>query len=798
MRNLIFLSVISILLTLIPSLAQSRLVEYELVVSKGQIEVGEKIFKDKFLINGSIPAPELVFNYGDIARIRVVNTTNEETLIHWHGIILPNEMDGVPYVNSLPIAPHSEKVYEFPIKQTGTYWYHSHVMFQEEDGMYGALKLLPKDTKVTHTESTIVLADLAHEKGSEIQRNLKKDGEYYDLFKSSVQSWLKAFQTGTAITKWRNSLQRMGGMDYADVAYDFFTANGKPKIEIFSDGDLPSKVRLRLINGSATSIFKVTYAGGPMTVVAADGLPVEPVKVNVLPISVAETYDVIVETNSDKRLELRSTSLDNSGYSSVLIGPKEKTIVSAPNMPWKQPIGITMGEMMGMPKMSFWKELVMSYKNEFRDIPTDIQYDFSKEYSLPTESTLMPMMDHSNMKKTTKNKKKHSRHAKKNRHEKIPTTQLEITQAHLKFDKDISQLKMSNHKIEPDAGNKFRIMNQTPEAIQGNFLGDQEGVSHFNELTYGALRAKVPIDTETSKPLRTVHFTLNGNMENYIWTINGRPVGPETYIKINKGERVRFVMKNTTMMNHPMHLHGHFFRVMTNQGKWSALKHTVNVAPLSTTVFEFAASEEKDWFFHCHILYHMMDGMTRIVRYEDKPGPVTLTKKRKDSKEFNFTDSFFFRSKLLGQSNYSRTEGKFFNSFYQFEYDILGNYEGDYEGEIHAARTLTRFLSLYVGGKTEKENNMSSELSPTLGLTWVLPLNIEVDLKYQPLFDEDVFEIEFENAIQLTDRLQMNFEYSSTRKFYAELEWRHTKHFSLTTNYNRSFETLGVGVGYTY
>jgi hypothetical protein len=252
------------------------------------------------------------------------------------------------------------------------------------------------------------------------------------------------------------------------------------------------------------------------------------------------------------------------------------------------------------------------------------------------------------------------------------------------------------------------------------------------------------------------------------------------------------------MMNHPMHLHGHFFRVMTNQGKWSVLKHTVNVSPLSTTVIEFEASEEKDWFFHCHILYHMMDGMTRIVRYENNPGPNELTEERKYSKEFNLTDSFFFRNKLLGQSNYSRLEGKFFSSYYQLLYDVVGNYEGNYEGEVHIARTLTRYLTLYVGGKIEQKGNLASESSPTVGFTWLLPLQIEVDVKYQPLMEEDLFEIEFENAIQLTDRLQMNFEYSSIRNFYTELEWRQTKHLSFTANYNRTFDTYGLGLGYTY
>lgn len=727
------------------SASVAKVKEYELIISKGPLNIEGKSLGQKLFMNGGIPGPELVFTEGDVAEIRVINETDEKTLIHWHGILLPNNQDGVPYVNSPPIEPHSEKLYKFPIKQTGTYWYHSHVMFQEEDGLYGAIKILPAQAAET-VEKTILFADLTSESGKTVHRNLKKDGEYYDVFKGTVQSWYKALKTGTALTKWRNSLQRMEGMDYADIAYDFFTANGLPSIEIFNESDSELRqVKLRLINGSATSIFKLTFAGGPMTVIAADGLPVEPVKVHILPMSVAETYDVLVDLRVGKKLELRATSFDNSGFSSVWIGSGNK--ISAPPMPWENPIGVTMGEMMGMPNIGFWSEFAMVYRNEFEDIPRDIDYEVKDKYTLPSHDTLMPMMS----------------------------------------------TKIQHMSMKPE--DSFRIMNRSPEARRQNKISELAG-GEFRELTYGLLRSKESIDIDSDKKLRIIPFTLTGNMENFVWSINGRPVGADTYIKINKGERVRFVMKNTTMMNHPMHLHGHFFRVMTNQGKWSVLKHTVNVPPLSTTVMEFDATEEKDWFFHCHILYHMMDGMTRIVRYENQPGLAEFEKLREESEEFNMPFDFFLSTKILAQSNYSRLEGKYFNSYYMFEYDFLGNYDEDFEGELHAARTLTRFLNLYVGAKTEAEEGIY-DVTPTFGFTWILPLNIEVDLKYQPELKKD-FELEFENEIQLTDKLQFNIEYSSVRRFYTELEYRQTKHLSYIGSYNKIYDKWGAGLGYTY
>ncbi len=776
-------------------------VEYELTLTEGSYETGGIVFKNRVLVNGTIPAPELTFKFGDTAKITVNNKLSKPTLIHWHGILIKNDQDGVPFVNSLPIEPNSTKIYEFRINQTGTYWYHSHVMFQEQDGVYGSFKILPEKTNSDSIpERTIILSDLSKETGKDIHKNLKKDGEYYDLKKDTVQSWLKAFKTNNAGVKFRNSLQRMGGMDYADIAYDFFTANGKQSIDLFDDSSLndsfPSynskfnkpksnnkskqklvakdnkKVKLRIINGSASSIFKLTFAGDKMTVIGTDGLPVEPVSVKILPISVAETYDIVVELKEDSKLELRATSFDNSGYSSVWLG-SGKNKISAPKMPFINPIGVTMGAMMGMPKAGFWNEFFMTYKNEFKDIPKDLKYKFKNEYELPTMSELMPMMD-SKMKMS------------------------KTTHDHMDMNKDMSHEEMSSNSMISDSmkmnpEDSFRIMNQSIKAIENNKIED----NLFYELTYGLLKAKEPIDLKKNQKLRIIPFTLNGNMENYVWSINGRPLGPETYIKIKKGERVRFEMKNTTMMNHPMHLHGHFFRVMTNQGKWSVLKHTVNVAPLSTVVIEFEANEEKDWFFHCHILYHMMDGMTRIVRYEDNPGPKELEIARKNSKEFNYTDQFFLSSKLLAQSNYSRLEGKIFNSYYMFEYDVIGNYDEDLEGEFHAARTFTRFLSLYVGGRTEGKQGQY-DVSPTLGFTWILPLRISVDFKYQPLMDEKKYELEFANEIQLTDKLQFNFEYSSIRRFYTELEYRQNKNLSFVANYNETYDTWGGGLGYTY
>lgn len=703
-----------VLLSFFSTQVLSATVRYDLVLQEEKIEIAGRKLR-KLTVNGQTPGPLLRFREGDFAEIRVINRMKDIASVHWHGILIPNEMDGVPFVNQIPIPSGGEKLYSFPIKQKGTYWYHSHVMFHEEDGIFGAFIIDPKVKRELpfDEEFTVVLSDLSVERGLTIHRNLKKDGDYYQQKRHYVQSWQKAFETGTAGEKFLNALQRMEGMDYADVAYDAFLSNGVTHLRLPLAPD-SRRVKLRLINGSSSSIFKITSGSGEITVIGNDGTDIEPVRTKILPIGTAETYDVLVNVPEGKRVDLRATSIDNIRDTTISLGDGE--ILPAPPMPWRPPMGMTMAEMMGMPGMGFWQGFLMSYRNEFSDIPRKI-----KRKESPYELPMAPPMHH----------------------------------------------------------------------------GQRHTMSKPGEFDYGQARAVEPFEVKEGQRLLTYHFTLNGNMENYVWSINGSPVGPDSYILIKKGYRIRFVMKNTTMMNHPMHLHGHFFRVMTHAGFYSPEKHTVLVKPLSTTTIEFAATEEKDWFFHCHLLYHMMDGMTRMVRYEAQPGDPALEEARRKSREFQFTKDYFLSTKALPQSNFSRLEGKYFNSWTMARYSYEGNYDGNSEGEVHLARVWTRFLTTYVGGRFESDN-FAYQGTPTVGFTWVLPLNLGIDVKRQFNSHIQDWEVELENSIQLTSRLQLNLSYSSLRDYFTEFEYRHNKHFSTTVNYNRLYRSAGIGIGLTY
>ena len=292
--------------------------------------------KHAYAINGSIPAPALVFTEGDTAEIYLHNMLKkEETSLHWHGVILPNRSDGVPYLTTAKIGPGETHLYKFRIVQNGTYWYHSHSKLQEQAGMYGALVFKKREEpaaakNLLNTEYTLVLSEWTDEKPSEVQRRLRTANDWYAIKKGSTQSYAGAIKEGYFKTKFVNEWKRMKAMDVSDVFYDRFLSNGKAVNEAsqFKAGD---KVRLRVVNAGASSYFWLQYAGGKITVVANDGNDVEPVEVDRLIIAVAETYDVVVTVPQNMSYEFRATPEDRTNSTSLWLGSGMK--MKAPGLP---------------------------------------------------------------------------------------------------------------------------------------------------------------------------------------------------------------------------------------------------------------------------------------------------------------------------------------------------------------------------------------------------------------------------------------------------------------------------------
>jgi len=500
---------------------------------------------EKITVNGGIPGPTLHFTEGEEAVITVTNHLNEDTSVHWHGLLLPGEMDGVPGLNGFPgIKPGETFTYRFNIRQDGTYWYHAHSMGQEQDGHYGSIVIAPKgkDPVQADRDYVVLLSDFHEEDSGEIMANLKKSSEYYQYNRRTVGDFFSDVKEQGFSKTWENAKMwgemRMLPTDLSDVTGYTFLTNGKTPDQnwtgIFKAGE---RVRLRFINASAMSFYDVRIPGLKMQVVASDGQYVEPVAVDEFRFGVAETYDVIVTPTEDKAYTIVAEALDRTGFALGTLAPREGMKGTAPE-PRPRAL-LTMADM-GM------------------------NHDMGN----------MEGMDHSTM-------------------------------DHGAMGHDMDG-KMSMEDMSEKSGWKKA----------GTPAGDKA-------LSYADLRY-LGTQKDLREPQRTIEIRLGGNMERYIWTMNGKKYSESGPMNLRYGERVRLTFINDTMMAHPMHLHGMFVQLENGQaaGKMPN-KHTVIVPPGQSYSVLLTADEAGEWAFHCHLLYHMMAGMmTKVVVAKLDPADV--------------------------------------------------------------------------------------------------------------------------------------------------------------------------------
>jgi hypothetical protein len=595
-----------------PPLLQGAAVEYDLTIARQAIKVAGKPAKG-MTINGGIPGPTLRFREGDLARIRVHNRMDDDTSIHWHGILVPPGMDGVPYLSFPPIRPGETFTYEFSIRQSGTYWYHSHTHLQEQSGVYGSIVIKPlHGGPRPDRDQVVVLSDWTDEDPDTVNRTLKRGSHWYAFEKGSAQSILGAARLGMLGDYFLRELQRMPAMDISDVAYDRFLANGKPDSTL--QAEPREKVLLRVINSSASTYFHLEFAGGPMEIIAADGQDVEAVQERRLLVGVAETYDLLVQIPAAGAYEFRATAHDGSGYASVWLGTGERH--PAPEVPkpnlyhgmghlgLRHIFSLTPAGTMGMPD---------------RDVDAgrfdrpgmagmgSMEMDHSG-HAMPMPASPVKGMDHGShtmpMPVPAPNRMDHGGHTMA-----APASSPEIMD-HGAHDLPTA---LEAPRSGKRYGNRFGFL-AADVSTSKNLAMD--GTDPRPWPPYTRLRSVKRTAFSENKPLRKIRLTLDGDMERFVWYFNNRTLDESDAIRIRKGEAVRFILINRTMMHHPIHLHGHFFRVVNGQGDYAPLKHTVDVAPMSTTVIEFDANEVGDWFFHCHLLYHMQNGMARVIEYE--------------------------------------------------------------------------------------------------------------------------------------------------------------------------------------
>ena len=545
-------------------------------------------------VNGLLPAPLLRLREGQNARLSVTNTLDEDTSIHWHGLLLPFQMDGVPGVSFPGIKPRETFVYEFPVKQSGTYWYHSHSGLQEAMGHYGPLVIDPAgaDPVGYDREHVLVLSDWSFMHPHEIFEKLKKSPGYFNRQRTTLAGLLDGSDRMSLEERRMWGEMRMDPRDILDVNGSTYTylINGHGPQEnwtgLFRPGE---RVRLRIINASAMSIFNVRIPGLAMTVVQADGENVRPVETDEFQISVAETYDVIVRPTEDRAYTIVSEAIDRSGMGRATLAPRLGMTAEVP--PLREVPNLTMrdmgmGDMGGMGGMDHGSmgaqpAGAMAGMNHGASGGSMAGMDHGAVPAQPAGA--MPGMDHGSM-------------------------------------AGMNMRDPENAPPDMAVGVGVDAIAMAPANRMGERpIGLQE-VPH-RVLVYTDLVSLQP-NRDQRPPSRTMEIHLTGNMERFMWGFDGRKFSELVEpIRFERNERVRVTLVNDSMMAHPIHLHGHFFELVTGgPAGHQPLKHTVNVAPGSKVTFDLTADAPGDWAFHCHLLMHMHAGMFNVVTVRPMDG----------------------------------------------------------------------------------------------------------------------------------------------------------------------------------
>ncbi|MEP1151931.1 MAG: copper resistance system multicopper oxidase [Balneola sp.] len=527
-------------------------------------------------INGSVPGPLIRLKEGEDVLLRVKNELKEDTSIHWHGIILPFQMDGVPGLSFDGIKPGETFEYRFPVTQNGTYWYHSHSKLQEQLGHYGPMIIEPKDNDPVEydREYPVLLSDWTFESPYDVMNNMKKMDGYYNFQKRTFGEFFKDVSEDGFVSAFKNytsfGRMRMSATDLADVTgatYTYLMNGLGPESNwnaLFKKGE---KIRLRFINGSAGSTFDVRIPGLKMTVVQADGQNIEPVSIEEFRIGIAETYDVIVEPKEEKAFTIFAESLDRSGFARGTLAPNEGMAAAVPVL---RPRPTRTMKDMGMDM-------------------SDMKMDGMKMDNMEEKDNTMEGMDNGNM--------------------------------------DHNMMGMSGMNSDPVkhgpdehglgaaaiADNQYNRLNEPGIGL---------GKDGRKVLVYNDLKSLEP-NIDERKPEREVELHLTGNMERYMWSFDGKEFnevkGP---IEFTQDERLRLILVNDTMMEHPIHLHGMWMELENENGIYNPRKHTLLVQPAQRISALVTPRDKGRWAFHCHILYHMEMGMFRVVQVSDKNGGI--------------------------------------------------------------------------------------------------------------------------------------------------------------------------------
>ncbi|WP_372339339.1 multicopper oxidase domain-containing protein [Flavobacterium sp. MFBS3-15] len=736
--------------------APARVVRYDLYVRDTIVNFSGKP-KRAIAVNGQIPMPTLTFTEGDTAEIYVHNELDEETSLHWHGLFLPNKEDGVPNLTQMPIKPHTTYKYTFPIIQHGTHWYHSHSGLQEQIGMYGSFVMNKRNSDPTFREGIddlptvpVLLSEWTDLNPENVHRMLHNASDWFAIRKGTTQSYGEAIRQGYFTTKLANEWKRMNAMDVSDVYYEKFLINGSNESQLtqFKAGQ---KVRLRVSNGGASSNFWLTYAGGKITVVASDGNDVEPVVVDRLLIAVSETYDLVVTIPGEGiAYEFLATPEDRTKSASLYLGAGVRQLITP------------------LPKLKYFEGMKMM--NDMMKMNGDLD-DMGMQMSLnqmDMNAVMYPEITG----------------MQEDRPMEMPT-------------------EGDSHETEnaPDGHGTHSMENR----YNPNALAD------IVTLNYAMLKS--PTNTALSKdaPVRELKFELTGNMNRYVWSLDNKVVSETDKILIRKGEILRIVLHNNSMMRHPMHLHGHDFRVINGHGDYAPMKNIIDIMPMETDTIEFAASEDGgDWFFHCHILYHMMSGMGRVFSYENSPpNPEIPDPKLAQRRLFADDREFHFMAENDFATNGNDGEAMLANTRWSInaEWRLGYNDHHGYETELHVGRYVDKmqWLFPFIGfdwryrkqdmGETEENifgqgNTKDKRAVLSAGVSYILPMLVTAQAE---VFSDGNLRLQLERKdIPLGRRLRMNLMVNTDKEYMGGLRYIITRWGSLSAHYDSD---MGAGFG---
>ena len=715
--------------------------------------------KRAIAVNGQIPMPTLTFTEGDTAEIYVHNELNESTSLHWHGLFLPNKEDGVPNLTQMPIEPHTTHVYKFPIIQHGTHWYHSHSGLQEQIGMYGSFVMNKQPNAPNFRKSIddlptipLILSEWTDMNPNNVHRMLHNATDWFAIKKGTTQSYGEAIKQGYLKTKIVNEWKRMNAMDVSDVYYEKFLINGKSESSYTPPLGVGGQAgdKVRLrISNGGASTYFWLTYGGGKMTVVANDGN------DVEPVEVDRLIVAVSETYD----VVVAIPADNKAY--AFMATSEDRIRNAT-------VYLGAGEKQAatpLPRLKYFDGMAMM--NSMMKMNGDLD-DMGMNMSLnqmDMNVVMYPEITGSPNSPTPTDGESHKGHNMKN--------------------------------LPQNEGNRY----------------NSNALSDIVTLNYAMLKSPTPSVLPQNVPVKELKFVLSGNMNRYVWSMDNKVVSETGKILIKKGENIRMVIYNNSMMRHPMHLHGHDFRVLNGQGDYAPLKNIIDIMPMETDTLEFNANVEGDWFFHCHILYHMMSGMGRVFTYKNQaPNPLIPNPKLAqrqlfaDDRRFHFMISNDFATngndgELMFQSTRWSigTEWRLgYHNFHGYETEThIGRYIGKMQWFMPFVGFDWRNRKLDADEKLNGEKNLFGQINTkdsrrqfSLGFESTLPMLVK--FQAEVYHDGNVRLQLMREDIPLGKRLRGGFMVNSDKEYMADLRYILTRNVSIRTHYDSD---MGFGVG---